>query len=247
MHNVDAATLSELREQLLGFNKKVLRLEHTRFFRGPYAPFSFSLAKGKITSLSSIVDQADGHTIALELTAELDNFELHHFDRDNIEAAVLTYRMLVQHNDRYSVARLADLYDHVHPVFSKVFSQLRERYRDFFSEDSPLRINGVALSYGTILDTVIYGELAHSNKEKAATFRHWTRWIAHEKALWLVFDHALRNSLEFLRDFRDLNAATLMLYFDVPVSHEVVFTRLQEKGFLRKDLQFTTLRHPKFE
>lgn len=177
--------------------------------------------------------------VELELEAEVNNFGLHHFDRENIEAVVLTYRMLTQNNDRFAVARLADIYDHVHPVFRNIFIDLREQYAIFFAADSSLCPNGVALSHGTILDTVIYGELAHSNKSKAAIFQQWTRWIAHEKALWLAFDHALRRSVEFLRYFRDINAAILMLYFDIPVSEEIVLKRLQEEGGLRMDLPFS--------
>jgi len=64
------------------------------------------------------------------------------------------------------------------------------------------------------------------------TFAHWTRWPAHEQVLWLTFGHALRCSMEFLRHFRDLNAATLMAHFGV-VPEESIFNRLQERGMLR--------------
>lgn len=239
MQSTNATMIPELRERLLGFNRKVERLEHTRFFEAPGASFSLVEARGRVVSIRSVIDATSEPMVELELEAKVNDFALHHFDRENVEAVVLTYRMLTQHNDRFAVARLTDIYDHVHPVFRNTFIDLREQYAIFFAADSSLCPNGVALSHGAILDTVIYGELAHSNKSKAAIFRQWTRWIAHEKALWLAFDHALRRSVEFLRYFRDINAAILMLYFGIPVSEEIVFKRLQEEGILRMDLQFS--------
>lgn len=238
MQSTNATMVSELRERLLGFNRKVSRLEHTRFFQAPGASLSLGEARGRVVSIRSVVDATSEPMVELELEAEVNDFGLHHFDRENIEAVVLTYRMLTQNNDRFAVARLADIYDHVHPVFRNTFIDLREQYAIFFAADSSLCPNGVALSHGAILDTVIYGELAHSNESKAAIFRQWTRWVAHEKALWLVFDHALRMSVEFLRYFRDINAAILMLYFDTPVCEEIVFKRLQEEGVVRMELSF---------
>ncbi|WP_159086306.1 hypothetical protein [Burkholderia mayonis] len=176
------------------------------------------------------------------MQTEVSDFDLRHLDRDNIDAFTLTYRMLTQSNDRFSIARLAENYEFAHPIFRDAFTQLRDQNTLFLSTGSPLQPNGHAITYRDVLDTVIYGELAHSNKKKAATFRHWTRWPAHEKCLWLVFDHALRCSMEILQHFRDLNAATLMAHFAVPLREESVFERLQEKGIIRKDLVFSSSR-----
>lgn len=115
----------EFREKLLGFNKKVSRLEHGRFFSGPSIGFSLNRVPTKILSAKEIVDK-DGEPIwELELQREVTDFDLHHLDRENIEAFTLMYRMLTQNNDRYSVARLADDYQFAHRFFRDVFTHVR--------------------------------------------------------------------------------------------------------------------------
>lgn len=192
----------------------------------------------RVLSANPIVGEDGKPRLELQVQAEIEDFDLHHLDRDNLEAFILTYRMLTQNNDRYSIARLADSYEFVHPFFRGVFKNLRQQIALFLSTGSSLQPNGVAITYRDILDIVIYGELAHSNKQKAATFQRWTRWPAHEKMLWFVFDHALRCSMSILQHCRDLNAATLMAHFAVPVQEEAVFRRLQEKGILSAEAIF---------
>lgn len=243
MHNSELIESSDFRDQLLGFNEKVLRLEKTRFFNSPRTAFSLEKVPARVHSVNQTGNESEGYSLILELEAKVSDFGLHYFDRDNIEAFVLTYRMLTQNNDRYSIAQLAGGYDHVHQVFRNIFSHLRQQYAEFLSADSPLHPKGVALSHGNILDIVIYGELAHSNKRKAITFHNLTRWSAHEKSLWLAFDHTLRFSVEILQYFRDLNAAILMVYFAVPLNNKEIFKRLQRVGVIREDAEFPLRRN----
>lgn len=229
----------EFRQQLLGFNGKVGRMERGRFFSGEAVTFSVNRAPTKFLSAEEMVDK-DGELVwKLELQAEVTDVDLHHYDREHIEACILTYRMLTQNNDRYSIARLAENYRFVHDIFRDAFTQIRELNASFLTAASQFKFNGIPVTYHEILDTVIYGELAHSNKHKAETFKRWTQWPAHEKMLLLVFDHALRCSMEVLQHFRDINAATLMLHFAVRLPDEDVLWRLQDKGILRKDLSWS--------
>jgi len=232
---------SEFRDQLLGFNKKVQRLEQTRFFKRSPAAFSFERAPGRILSVNRTQGDDGRQIVELQMQASVANMDTHNFDRDDIEAFILTYRMLTQNNDRYSVARLSDGYERVHEYFRDAFAYLREQNRLFLTAESPLQQSGSPISHRDLLDTVIYGELAHSNKQKAETFQSWTRWRNHEKALWLIFDHVLRCSTEMLRHFRDINAATLLLHFGVHVSDETTFKRLQEKDIFDRNAKFIPL------
>jgi hypothetical protein len=103
-------------QQLTGFNKKVQRLEQTRFFNSPPVNFSLHRIPGKILSMTGSVDNNKKAFIELEVRMEVDHIELHHFDRDDIEAFVLTYRMLTQNNDRYSIVRLSKSYELAHQL-----------------------------------------------------------------------------------------------------------------------------------
>jgi len=243
MHSPKLPDAAEFREQLLGFNKKVWRLEQSRFFSTPAVTFSLNRVPTKILSAKQITDKDGMSAFELEMQAEVSDFDLHHLDRENIEAFILTYRMLTQNNDRYSLARLADKYQFVHHFFRDAFAYIRDQNSLFLATGSSLQPKRVAITNREILDTVIYGELAHSNKQKAATFERRTRWPSHEKALWFVFDHALQCSMEILQHFRDINAATLMVHFAVPLRNETVFRRLQDKGILRKDASWSQTRN----
>lgn len=48
--------------------------------------------------------------------------------------------------------------------------------------------------------------------------------------------------MEMLQHIRDINAATLMLHYSVPVLDESVMRRLQNKEILRKDLTWPEMR-----
>jgi hypothetical protein len=231
----------EFRQQLLGFNKKVLRLENSRFFSAPAITFSVTRQPAKILSAKEILDEDAELVWELEMQMSVRDVNLHHYDRHNIEAFILTYRMLTQNNDRFSIARLAENYQFAHWLFRDGFEHIREQNSSFLASESSFQPQGVPVSYREILDTIIYGELAHSNKHKAATFGRWTRWPVHEKLLWFVFDYSLRCSMEILRHLRDINAATLMLHFGVAVREESVMRRLQDKGILRKDLTWSEM------
>ncbi|CAE6686926.1 hypothetical protein [Paraburkholderia nemoris] len=239
MHAPKLPDTEEFRRQLLGFNEKVWRLEHSRFFSGPAVTFSLNRVPTKILSAEEVVGK-DGELVwKLEMQMEVSNVDLQHYDRENVEAFILTYRMLTQNNDRYSIARLAENYKIAHNFVRDAFTYAREQNSSFLAEGSSFHLKGIPVTNRDILDTVIYGELAHSNKHKAETFERWTRWPAHEKMIWLVFDQALRCSMEILQHLRDINTATLMAHFGVRVRDESVFRRLQDKGILSKDATFT--------
>ncbi len=233
-----AAPQQKFKDQLMGFNDKISRLENSRFFNNSAIAFSFDNAKGKILSVDRVIDEDGEPFIQLECRAQPENLQIHFFDLDNIEAFVLTYRMLTQNNDRYSISQLAQNYDQLDGYFGEWISHLREQNKLFLSMDSPLQFSDTPISNQELLDVVIYGHLAHSNEKKQSLFRHWTRWPNHENALWLSFDHTIRSSMQILQHFRDVNAAALTVHFGIPLSNEVVFQRLQAKRILREDAAF---------
>jgi hypothetical protein len=104
----------------------------------------------------------------------------------------------------------------------------------FLAAESNHKIGDTIITNHDILDTVIYGELAHSNKQKEMVFAQWTRWPTHERILWFTFNHVLRYSMELLQHFRDVNATTLMAHFGVLPTREI-FNRLQSRSLLRAD------------
>src|SRR5258705_241769 len=99
------------KQLLLGFNDKVARLEQTRFHQRFI---------DEPPSLTALFDRVDHFEISKEenaadrLLISIQGYvrmSVDEFDQDEIDAFVLTYRMLTQDNDRYSVRRLAKLYE----------------------------------------------------------------------------------------------------------------------------------------
>jgi hypothetical protein len=226
------------KKQLLGFNRKVAHLEQSRYFRSRPVMFEAKRAPGRILSVEKVTDDDGEFAYCLELEMQVSEMNLRFHDRDNLDAFILTYRMLVQKNDRFSIRQLAERYQFVHYIFRDAFYHLQDLNAEFLDSPSGWTFREEAISRRDFLDTIIYGELAHSTEEKANRFASWTEWENHEKALWLLFDHTLRTAMEALRHFRDINAATLMLHFGIPVTEETVYRRLQEKRIIRKDLTF---------
>jgi len=101
MPSLKGPDASEFREQLLGFYKKVWRLEQTRFFNSPVVAFSLHRVPAKVLSANRITDDSGEPALQLEIKMEVGDFDLRHLDRDDIEAFILTYRMLTQNNDKY--------------------------------------------------------------------------------------------------------------------------------------------------
>lgn len=229
---------NEFRDHALRFNERVARLERGRFFSGQSAIFSLARAKAQILAINRSVD-VDGRTVLeLEIRATTNELGLHYFERENVEAFVLVYRMLTQNNDGLSISRLAKRYEHAHPALQSLIEQIRAEYLLFLDAASPFSPGGHAVCHREILETVIYGELAHTNKGNAGKFAQWTRYPSHANSLWLVFDGALRTAMEFLRCYRDINALSLLTHFGIPVEDETVFRRLQAHGLFAHDAQF---------
>ncbi|MCP1576883.1 hypothetical protein J2S30_005262 [Herbaspirillum rubrisubalbicans] len=228
----------EIRDQLRGFNEKVRRLEDTRYFKSMATAISFERSPTRILAMKRKLDEDEQEVVELHLQTTTDNLKIHNFDLDNIEAFVLTYRMLTQNNDRYSIANLAKSYDQMHGFFRRWIEHLRSENQAFLTADSSFCPEHKAISNQELLEVVIYGQLAHSNKEKQAAFKHWTRWPTHENILWFSFDHIVRASMEILQHFRDINAAALMVYFRENLDDEQIFRRLKEKEILRSDAVF---------
>lgn len=84
-------------------------------------------------------------TWALEVQTEVTDVDIHHYDLANIEAFVLTYRMLSQNNDRYSISRLAENYKFAHRLFRDAFEHIRSQRFSFLSAAPHFRLGMLPL------------------------------------------------------------------------------------------------------
>lgn len=98
-------------------------------------------------------------------------------DIDAVDALISTFRMFQQNNDRISLSNMAKIAADVH---------VTQDWKDHFSfahcfvnqyldgiPDMDLRPEGKTLSAREILETFVYGEYAHTNKDKRERYIKW--------------------------------------------------------------------------
>jgi hypothetical protein len=112
-------------------------------------------------------------------------------DEEAIRAFVLTFRFFIQENETSSFKRLADTYEEL-PVSEELrtqYSTLRHRLNDLLDSSSNLKI--LNLTRRDIIWTMIYGELAHSDKEKLARIIDWRK----DPVIWTLVQFEFNSSL----------------------------------------------------
>jgi len=130
-------------------------------------------------------------------------------DEEAIRAFVLTFRFFIQENETTSFKRLADTYEKL-PVSEELrtqYSTLRHRLNDLLDSSSNLKIFN--LTRRDIIWTIIYGELAHSDKEKLARINAWRKNPVIWTAVQFEFSSSLADVLEYIMAVANLNTKVL--------------------------------------
>ena len=197
-------SLSDDLEILQRFNDKVTRLEATRMHQRYIESTPGVVAIARDVRFGKFKD-GQGEFVACFRSW------LEDFNQDDIDAFVLSYRILTQNNDRLSVGSLAKIYDRdwMPKEASNRFCEARTQLNDYLdnsystvSLDSPIPIR-------ELLEVIIYGALAHSNASKEATFSQWTADGGLSGFFWGEFMAALKEVTHYLVYFKELNLAVL--------------------------------------
>jgi hypothetical protein len=154
-------------EVLRLFNEKVARSESTGLAQ--FLEQDMPNVTMKIDQVISSTQVGPNVEIVGRVWSTLDNV-----DQDTIDAFVLTYRMFVQRNDRVSLDSLRKIYDR-----SWMPGEAAESFREATTQvetylDSTLDVQfapGQEITRRHLVDTLLYGALAHSNQEKEREFR----------------------------------------------------------------------------
>lgn len=217
----DAAPTDDGRAILIGFNEKVTRLESTRFYtryrdEPPSLLMKFDRLDGIEASPLTWGGGLEGRWPAI--TFSMSGYMrawIEDFDQDAVEAFVLTYRLLTQDNDRYSVRRLAKLYDKpwMDSSAREHLAEARQAIADNLAATIVSDFGGGPPTVGQLLDIAVYGGLAHSNAAKETVFRSWTGNPTKAAMMWTEFMAALRGLMRYFLYIRDLNSAVLHVHF----------------------------------
>jgi hypothetical protein len=190
-------------ETLRRFNRKVARLEVTGFAKRYAEEIPNVIAEMK----EPVFQDEGGGTRAVvgRVTSWLEDF-----DQDEIDAFVLTHRILTQNNDALSIGSLAKIY--ARPWMPEAarapFNDARDQLNQYLASPATVEFGEYQIAIGQLAEIMIYGGLAHSNPQKSAIFESWvSSGVA--GFLWAEFVAYAREMLQYFKYFRDLNEAVL--------------------------------------
>lgn len=217
------APMDEAKQVLLGFNEKVAHLENTRFYQ------RYKDEPPNLLMFFDRIDKMKSHRVEGEPRINLTfegyvRFAVENFNREEIDSFVLTYRILTQKNDRYSIPRLADIYNSswIEEDGKRAFTEAREHINGIL--DSPTRMDFgeglVPVRY--LVDVLIYGALAHTNSKKEQQYKTWTENPTMAAGVWIEFMAALRSVMQVLRHIKDINSTLLFNVFKVALPEHLI-------------------------
>lgn len=186
------------------FNEKVARLEASGFAK------RYDETIPEVTAyLHQLIDtKAAGPTV--EFVARITS-ELADHDEDQVDAFLLTYRMFVQKRDRISIASLAKIYARswMPAEAAESFRDARVQVNEYMDSLISVMVGEEHIRRRDLVDIILYGGLAHSDRQKEQIFRAWMADDGATGFLWAEFVVTLKDMLRYLRFFRDLNVAVI--------------------------------------
>lgn len=191
------------------FNEKVVRLEATGFM----ARYKEDTPEVIVRCENISVEQV-GPT-EMVMTARMWS-QLPELNLDEVEAFVLTYRMFTQRNDRISLPSLARIYERpwMPPEAAAPFAHARSEVNAYLDSPTSLLDGPRPIPRRHLIDVIIYGGLAHTNRRNERILRSWMEPGGITGFIWAEFIVALRRMMDYLSYFRDLNTAVLTNYAD---------------------------------
>jgi hypothetical protein len=130
-----------------------------------------------------------------------------------IKAFVLTFRFFIQDNESISLHKIASIYDstNIEDKQKEFFNSARNSVNEML--DSPnlfsLKINDSIPTNREILDTFIYGGLAHAHPEKYKLFKEWMNFPPTAVILQTCFNTILGQILQALDYIKNVNMTTI--------------------------------------
>ena len=133
---------------------------------------------------------------------------------DAVDAFVLNVRLLVQDKDGFSIRCL---YDDVYACSSvpgelrNRFAEQKRRWLEHLESPSAFKhfTEGRNFSNGELFDALMYGGLAHANRDKVDLFYRLTRQGAYSSLVCGSFLSTLHIFLDVVRAIREINAELL--------------------------------------
>lgn len=180
---------------LILFNEKVDRLERCRLTRRMATP-RYKIQYDKIMNRE---------WIAFDDVSE-----------DDVDSFVLNLRLLIQPKDCFSIKCISKIYkkDGIPKELSKAFDEQEQSWETYRNSMSVLtNPNGSdKMSNGDLFDILLYGGLAHQNKDKVINFYKLTKQGAVSAIVFGYFLSSLNTILNILRNIKEINNRTIEVF-----------------------------------
>ena len=133
------------------------------------------------------------------------------YEKNDLDAFILTLRLFVQNNEGISLYNLQHAYD-ASTVSQDLKDAVTRAHADlnaFLDSRMIFQWPDGAQTYREHFETVMYGDLAHMNATKAELFRKWVSdpFISHH--VWTLFLMVVQNLLATISYVRVVNQKTL--------------------------------------
>ena len=139
-------------------------------------------------------------------------------DQESIEVFVLTLRFFIQDNEPSSLRNVAKVYDVV-----LVSSELKERFRearqllnDYLRSATYHATQGGRLTNQDVLDTFVWGGLAHANPGMKERYDEWMSFGGFSEVFWNTLVVVLATFMKAIAYIHDLNAEVILAMGGVP-------------------------------
>lgn len=192
-------------ETLRRFNRRVNRIEQSGFWKR-YA----NAEPHVISKMENVTTEHTGGN-SFAIFGRIHSM-LKDFSQDEINAFILDFRQFTQNNDPISISNLSKIYssEWVPRGAREAFEDARAGLNNRLKAPTTIMFGEYTLMLDTLVDTVVYGGLAHANAEKAAAFESWER-SGIMGFVWAEFFAYLRGLVSTLQYFRKLNGQLLAM------------------------------------
>ncbi len=152
---------------------------------------------------------SDGENNNLTIEGKIKS-EMPDLVQEEIDAFVLTYRILTQNNDPVSIGSLSKIYcrEWIPKEAKDIFEDVRTKMNNFLKQAVSVNLGNRPFSLQTLIDIFIYGGLAHTNIRKEKIYRNWTT-SGFSGLLWAEFVAAMLEMTRYFLYFKGLNEAVL--------------------------------------
>jgi hypothetical protein len=132
-------------------------------------------------------------------------------DEGAIDALSLTLRFFFQKRDNISLEQISEVYEHL-PVSNEDKDKARRgfhNFQSFLDKPTGISFHGQSLTNRTILETLLYGNLAHTNDDKRRLYEDWVAAAPFDMLMEFCFEGVAAGVLQFIVEFKDFNNRTI--------------------------------------